>query len=288
MTSWQLPVAVVGGAAAGAGVFLIVRELLPAVPSLGPTLARLRPRLDVPGAPGTATGLGRWGFLTRWLTVPAKDLAILGRGVDAYLASVVTSALIGLFLPAVLVALLFLAGVRLPVALPAGSGIVVAVLFGAIAHRDVSRRAAAARREFSRAFCTYLDLVVLELTAAGPVQAMERAARVCHGWVFDRVDDALTRAQLQMVFPWDQLRALGDEIGVVELRDFAAIMQSAGDAGAQVQTTLREQSDSLRDRLRTDALGRAEAVSAKLEMPAALLVIVLAIFMIYPLIARLG
>ncbi|HEY1489051.1 MAG TPA: secretion system protein, partial [Micromonosporaceae bacterium] len=60
------------------------------------------------------------------------------------------------------------------------------------------------------------------------------------------------------------------------------------DSGAHVQSTLHEQAEALRDRQRTDALTRAEAVSARLEMPAALLVIVLAIFMIYPLMASLG
>jgi hypothetical protein len=90
-----------------------------------------------------------------------------------------------------------------------------------------------------------------------------------------------------MTFPWDQLLILGEEIDVIELQDFAGIMRSAGDSGAQVQQTLREQATALRDRLRTDSLGRAESISAKLEMPAAFLVIVLALFMIYPLIARL-
>jgi Flp pilus assembly protein TadB len=161
------------------------------------------------------------------------------------------------------------------------------MLFALLARRDVGRKATDARRDFNRAFCSYLDLVVLELTAAGPVQALEAAAKICHGWAFDRIDEALTQAQLQMTFPWEQLQHLGEEIDVIELQDFAAIMRSAGDSGAHVQQTLREQADALRDRLRTDSLTRAEAISAKLEMPAAFLVIVLAIFMIYPLIARL-
>jgi Flp pilus assembly protein TadB len=183
--------------------------------------------------------------------------------------------------------LLALVGVSLPFVVPTAGGLVLGLMFAYLAHRDVMKKAALARREFARAFCTYLDLVVLELTAAGPVQAMERAAKICHGWVFERISEALTQAQLQVTFPWDQLRDLADEIDVIELQDFSAIMQSAGASGAHVQQTLREQADSMRDRLRTDALARAESTSAKLEMPAALLVIVLAIFMIYPLLARL-
>jgi len=225
--------------------------------------------------------------LARIVSVPSTDLAILGKPVDAYLSSIAMSALSGLVAPGVLVALLTLAGLHIPIVIPIVLGLLCSLLFALLARRDVGRKATDARREFRRAFCTYLDLVVLELTAAGPVQALESAVKICHGWVFDRIGEALTQAQLQMTFPWDQLRVLGEEIDVIELQDFAGIMQSAGDSGAQVQQTLREVADSLRDRLRTDSLGRAETVSAKLEMPAAFLVIVLAIFMIYPLIARL-
>jgi len=285
--TWELPLAVTGGALAGIAVFLFVRELMPGTPSLAPTLARLQPPLDAPISIRVEDALGPWGWLARYITLPSSDLAILGRSEAEYLTSVATTGVVGLLLPGVLIALLRLGGVHLPLALPA-LGLVFGLLFAFMAHRDVLRKANLARREFARAFCTYLDLVVLELTAAGPVQAMERAARICHGWAFERIESALTQAQLQMLFPWSQLKALGEEINVVELQDFSSIMQSAGDSGAHVQQTLREQADAMRDRLRTDALGRAENISAKLEMPAALLVIVLAIFMIYPLIAGLG
>jgi Flp pilus assembly protein TadB len=285
--SWELPLALLGGAVVGAGLFGIVRELLPATPSLGPTLARLQPSLDAPTSMLVEPPLGPWGWLAHIAPVPATDLAILGKRKDAYLTSIATSALSGLIAPGVLTALLALAGVHIPIIVPILLGLVCAFLFALLARRDIGSKAANARREFNRAFVTYLDLVVLELTAAGPVQALESAVRICHGWVFDRIGEALTQAQLQMTFPWDQLHILGEEIDVIELQDFAGIMRSAGDSGAQVQQTLREQATALRDRLRTDSLGRAESISAKLEMPAAFLVIVLALFMIYPLIARL-
>jgi Flp pilus assembly protein TadB len=286
--TWELPLAVVGGAIAGGAVFLLVREVMPATPALGPALARLQPGIDRPDRPRIQSAPGTWGWLARYVTPPAKDLAIVGKGVDEYLNSLAVSAIVGLILPTIFVTLLAVAGLSLHIVVAIVLGPVVGALFALFAHRSVVRKGELARREFSRTFCTYLDLVNLELTAAGPVQALERAAKICHGWVFERIDSALTQAQLQMVFPWDQLRMLGEDIGVIELQDFAAIMRSAGDSGAHVQHTLHEQAESLRDRQRTDALTRAEAVSARLEMPAAMLVIVLAIFMIYPMMARLG
>ncbi|HEY2791007.1 MAG TPA: type II secretion system F family protein [Micromonosporaceae bacterium] len=295
MLSWELPIAVIGGGLAGTGLFLIVRELLPATPSLGPALARLQPAGA--GAPGSGAAmpaartpedaLGSWGFLARYVTVPAKDLAILGKGTDAYLTSLGVSFIVGLVGPAALSVLLILAGVHIHVVIPFAVGPVIGLLAAFVAHRDVLTKAAVARREFTRAFCTYLDLVGLELSAAGPVQALESASKICHGWVFERIAGALTQAQMQMTFPWEQLRLLSEEIGVTDLHDFAAIMRSAGDSGAHVQDTLHEQAEAQRDKQRTDALARAESISARLEMPAAMLVIVLAGFMIYPLMARL-
>ena len=137
-------------------------------------------------------------------------------------------------------------------------------------------KADAARDEFRQAVCTYLDLVALQLSAAhGPVQSLERAAAVCDGWVFDRLQESLRIAQMQMHAPWDELRDLADKIGIPELGDVGAIMRSSGSEGAQVHETLRSRADSLRDQIRTDNLARAEGVTSKLDIPGALLVFVL-------------
>jgi hypothetical protein len=50
---------------------------------------------------------------------------------------------------------------------------------------------------------------------------------------------------------------------------------------------LRQQADSLRDQLRTDALARAEAVTGRLDVPGAALVFVLVAFVLYPFMTRL-
>ncbi len=141
--TWELPVAVIGGAIAGSAVFLIVRELLPATPSLGPTLARLQPGGEAPVAARFEAALGSWGWLARYVTVPAKDLAILGKGTDAYLTSLGTSAIAGLVAPTVLVFALSLGGHRaaLRAARPARTG-----LRRTVRVSRPSRRAAARRR----------------------------------------------------------------------------------------------------------------------------------------------
>ncbi|MBQ1027406.1 type II secretion system F family protein [Micromonospora sp. C95] len=283
----HLTLAVVAGATLGLGVFLVVRELVPATPALGPALRRLHQ------PPGSRTGPAdrRLDWLTgmaRWLRPPHRQLALLDRTPEQYALSLLLSALIGLSAPALLGVTLLTVGVSLPLAVPVLGSLGLALLCALVAHRSVLTRADAARDEFRQAVCTYLDLVALQLSAAhGPVQSLERAAAICEGWVFDRISEALRMAQMQMHSPWDELRDLADRIGIPELGDVGAIMRSSGSEGAQVHETLRSRADSLRDQIRTDNLARAEGVTSRLDIPGALLVFVLLGFAIYPFLARL-
>jgi len=284
-----LVAAVLGGSAIGLGLFLVIRETLPATPALGPALRRLH---ATSGASHAAAAPGRrhdWlGGLSRWLRPPRRDLALLGRTPEQYTLSLLVSALIGLAVPGVAMVLITAAGFHLPFIVPAIAGLGLAGFAAFIAHHDVLSKAKRARREFSRAVCTYLDLVALQLSAAhGPVQALEQAAAVCDGWVFERIREALHLAQLQMQSPWDELRSLADQIGVPELGDVGAIMQSSGSEGAQVHETLRTRADALRDQIRTDNLARAEAVTGRLDIPGAFLVFILMGFVLYPFMTRI-
>ncbi|WP_435207775.1 type II secretion system F family protein [Micromonospora sp. bgisy143] len=288
MVNWLLGVAVTGGAAIGLGLFLVIRELVPATPALGPALRRLH---QPPGTGRVAAPASRrldWlTGLSRWLRPPHRQLALIGQTPEQYALSVLLSALIGLATPTLLGVALFVLGISLPLVVPVLGGLGMALIAGLLAHRSVLAKADAARDEFRQAVCTYLDLVALQLSAAhGPVQSLERAAAVCDGWVFDRLQEALRIAQMQMHAPWDELRDLADKIGIPELGDVGAIMRSSGSEGAQVHETLRSRADSLRDQIRTDNLARAEGVTSKLDIPGALLVFVLLGFVVYPFIAR--
>ncbi len=179
---------------------------------------------------------------------------------------------------------------RLPISvfIPVGGAIAAALAGAALAHREVVAKAAAARAEFSRAMCTYLDLAAHQvLRGHGPVESLDRSASVCHGWVFARIREALLSAQLQLRPPWDELKVLARDIDVIELGDLADIMRTAGSEGANVHQTLRARADSMRDRLRTEALAQAELRTNKLDIPAAALILVLLVLIGYPFMARL-
>ncbi|MFI2277308.1 MULTISPECIES: type II secretion system F family protein [Catenuloplanes] len=280
--------AVGGGAAVGAGVFLVVRELLPATPALAPALRRLHQDRRLPGREFRRRRRLDWlGGLARWLRPPEQELDLLGRTPEQYALSILLSALVGLVAPILSVMIMSAGGVRPPFAVPVFASLLLAAAAAWTAHRDVLAKAERARREFRRAVCTYLDLVALQISAAhGPVQSLEQAADICDGWVFDRIREALHIAQLQMRSPWEELRELSERIGVPELGDVGAIMQSSGTEGAQVHDTLRSRADALRDQIRTEALARAEGVTSRLDIPGALLVFVLLGFVLFPFMAR--
>ncbi|WDZ87968.1 type II secretion system F family protein [Micromonospora cathayae] len=288
MLNWQLTLAVSGGAAVGFGVFLVIRELLPATPALGPALRRLHQPPSVT-RPGTAPRSAEWLTGTaRWLRPPHRQLALIGQTPEQYALSVLLSALIGLAAPTMLTVALVSAGTSLPFVVPVIGSLGTAFLFALAAHRSVLQKAARAREEFRLAVCTYLDLVALQLSAAhGPVQSLERAAEICDGWVFERIQEALRIAQMQMHSPWEELRDLAEKIGIPELGDVGAIMRSSGSEGAQVHETLRSRADALRDQIRTDNLARAEGITTRLDIPGSLLVFVLLGFIAYPFVSRL-
>ncbi|GAA0903193.1 type II secretion system F family protein [Virgisporangium aurantiacum] len=278
--TWHLAAAVAGGAVAGVGGFVALREVLPAAPPLMSALRRLHHPSEA-----RRPVLAR---LAGFVHPPVHELNLLGQSPERYAVTLLCYGLFGLALPSLIAVAMAFLGAEVDVIIPVFTGPLCAALSVLIARRDVSVRAARARREFVRAVCIYLDLVALQLSAAhGPVEALERAATVCDGWVFDRIRDALLRAQLQLRLPWQELRETADRIGVPELGDVGATMQSSGTEGAQVQDTLRQQADSLRDQLRTDALARAEAVTGRLDVPGAALVFVLVAFVLYPFMTRL-
>jgi tight adherence protein C len=283
----MIPLAIGAGSVLGLGAFLLIWRALPARPDAGRALRRLHAEgLDPLLLGGVATRAPWWQRLWR---PPTRELALLGRTTQQYWTSVGTTGLIGLSLPAVLGALLYVFGIQMPLVIPAVASIGLGLLGAWMAHYDVVAKAANARYEFRRACCSYLDLVSLELAAGhGPVAALERACAGIDGWVFERLRETLLRAQLQLHQPWDELRSFAAEIDVPELGDVGDIVQAAGAEGAVVHETMLARAESLRDQIRVEALARAKATTTKLDIPGAALLLVLAVFVIYPLMARLA
>lgn len=155
-------------------------------------------------------------------------------------------AVVGLVIPFALMILFAAVGLAVPVFFAIMGALLLGSLMFFLPDYNVRDDAAKARTEFGRALASYIDLVALERNAgSGPRQAMEIAAGIGDAWVFRRIGEAGPLALVRPA-PWDALRKLSDDLGLPELADLADIMRLSGEEGAQVYTTLRARSQSMR------------------------------------------
>jgi pilus assembly protein TadC len=282
------PWVIAAGVLGGLGIFLVVREIMPAPARLDAALARL----DSAAAPGLRASLSlrlsqRLAAELPWLPVPSADLALLGKDRDVWIASKITCGLLGLAVPPVLLELLSLGGAGLAWQLPA----IVSVACGValfFAPDLVTRVNAAERRsDFRHALASYLDLVALERGAgAGPTESLEAAAEIGGGWAFARIAAALDTARRAGEAPWTALARLARQTGVSELADLADIAEVAGQEGARILDTLAARAASMRAQAQAAERARAGARSTTMVIPIALLGAGFLILLIFPVLDR--
>ena len=103
---------------------------------------------------------------------------------------------------------------------------------------------------------------------------------------FVRMRRAIRRAALSGRKPWGELRDLGEELQVAELRNLADIAAVAAD-GASVYNTLLASARTLRHAELSDARTEANQVSERMSRPLALLVTGLTLFVLVPFMLRM-
>ncbi|WP_406469884.1 type II secretion system F family protein [Streptomyces sp. NBC_01615] len=288
-----LPVVLTGGTV-GAGLALLVRELLRPQPALGPALAR--------SAPATLTmpepELDReeqWG---RWLAarlerlpgirIPTTNLALLGQGPGQFMLKKTALAGLGLLCPVIATIPWIIAGVGLPFYVPAGVGLIIALLLFITPDLAVRDQAKRAREEFAHALSAYLDLVALKRAAdAGPAEALEKAAEVGEGWPFLYLQGALRRARLEKIPPYEALMQLAHAYDLPVLDDVADIMRGSATDGAAVYKALRARTAALNAELLADQAAEANAASEKMTAPGALLAVLVMLLMAFPAVIRM-
>lgn len=288
-----LPVVASGGIV-GAGVALLIRELLQPQPALAAALARSAPAaLTMPEVELDRDEVwGRW-LLARierlpGVQVPVTNLALLGLGPGQFVLKKVAFAALGLLCPVIATIPWIVAGVGLPFYVPAGVGLLVAgglFITPDLAVRDQARRA---REEFAHALSAYLDLVALKRAAdAGPAEALERAAAVGRGWPFLFLQGALRRARLEKIPPYQALTELAAEYDLPVLGDVADIMRGSATDGAAVYKALRARTAALNAELLAAQAAEANAASEKMTAPGALLAVLVMLLMAFPAVIRM-
>ncbi len=295
-------IAVLVGALAGLGLFLIIRGFVPSQPSLGAALDQLSgdAGADRSGAVSVfGPGVSRLGLsgssdpadsvLIKFLKPPMPELRLLGQSVDRYVLEKIGYSLFGLLFPAILSALLSLLGYHLTWVVPTIVSLGLAFGMFFLVDVNIKQKAGTAREEFRRAVATYLTLVgLVRYAGAGAVESMESAARVGDGWVFDRIRGALEDARYANEAPWARMRQVAVEIGVPDLGDVGDIMGLVGDQGAQVYQTLLARAASLRVALRTREQQRAATATTLLYIPTSMLLMVFLVLIGYPALSRIS
>ena len=236
MNLWALA----AGVLCGLGIFVAVREIVPAPIRLDAALARLDPGQDwVPSAaPRAPRPPGGWrGASPRscpGCRYPRPTWPCWGRTGRAGSPARSPAACSGWCSRRCSAALAMLAGTSLPWTF----SVVASLVFGAalfFAPDLVTRVNAAERRDdFRHALTSYLDLVALERGAgAGPTEALEAAAEIGDGWAFQRISGALAAARRSGAAPWTALARAGPRDRDQRARGRGRHRRGGGSRGSQ-------------------------------------------------------
>ena len=293
--------AIVLGALAGLGVLAVVRGRTWAPTSLETLEATLsrpaewRYRTEQAGGPSERLGgwvvshLQRSGLPQhhRW-SVVTSSLEVVGESADQLAAKVVVAGAAGLLGPPLLSALCPAIGSAIPLDIAVACGLVALPLCAGAPIAALARRAKERRRHVRGVVASFVDLVVLGLAGGVGIEgALLAASQVSSDWASQRIGRVLLRARDSGESPWNALGRLGQELGVPEMEELSATLQLAGTEGARIRHSLSARAVSLRRHEQAEAESTANAMTERLFLPGALLMVGFLLFVGYPAFSRI-
>ena len=294
--------AVLLGAVAGLGLFVLAYSLIPRRASLARRIAELdlaptaRSSGRMPEASQESAlsrklgaGLARLAAELGWQFPSLRaDLRLTGRSLESYLANKILLALFGLLFAPFLIAIAVVSGIKVPFVVPVWVGLLFGAIFFFLPDLELRGTVSRRRRDFRHAIGSFLDLVAMNLAGGrGVPEALMAASEIGAGWAFWRIREALTNARITGLTPWQALGALGEEVRVDELRDLAAALGLVADDGAKVRESLTSRAVSLRRRELADLQGQAGERSQSMLVAQMLLCLAFLIFLMYPAVRAL-
>lgn len=296
---------VVIGAILGLGVYVLVRALMPSRRSAVAQVARIdamRARGAAYESARTTQDAGRLGsvraevgrriaefyFQQGWEQRSLRaDLAVLDRSWEKFLATKVLLAAAGLFFGPLLFAVVLTLGMGHSPVIPVWLALLFAAVFFFLPDLEVRRDAAAKRRDLRRVIGAYLDLVSMSLAGGrGLPEALMAAAEISDGWATHRIRSALADARITGISQWQALGALGEELGVEELKDLSASLALVADDGAKVRESLASRAETMRHRELAEIEGSAGEKSQSMLVAQLLLCAGFLVFLIFPAAMR--
>ena len=289
------------GALVGLGALGVVYGLRSTEPSLEAlSRAMSRPPPVNPVAPpdrGAIAGLGRWVVartdvdalaLRRGWSPVRSGLAVTARTWEDLASETIVSDTVTLFAPPMLWLAAEWAGIDLPLGVPVTLALVVVPLGVALPVVSLLRAARLRRVHVRIVLATFLDLVVMGLAGGVGVEgALHSASQASSDWALRRMARSLSKARDAGQSPWVALGLLGAELGVEELVELSSTLQLAGTEGARVRQSLSARAAALRRHEQADAESAANAVTERLFLPGALLLVGFLLFVGYPAFSRI-
>lgn len=285
--------AFVAGALVGTGALLLGRAATPSRAPLAAALAALY--RETPPAPPVASGslLGGIGRLAAPFTGRVRtprvmaDLSIVGQPVQVYVGRKVLFGLVGLAYIPILAWVLAINGVRLPVIVP----VWVALLFGVagffLPDGALVRQARNRREELRAAFGSYLDIVVMLISADESVDgALDKASRASGGWVFAELRGALHECKRSGRPLWRGIDDLGIRYQLNELRDLANAVALTNRKGATMKESLVAKARTVRARTLAAEEAAAEKASAQMTFPLLVMLTAFLLYIGYPAVVK--
>jgi tight adherence protein C len=293
------------GALAGGGVFLLVTVLQGTTASGAAGVAQIdarrnrgrlqagltadRRHLDESVRMRKVGAELRRAMAHRGVNLPSSmtaNLGIIGQSVETFLARTLVFALLGIFLPFLILGPAILVGAFSPT-IPLWLTLIGAVIGATVPYGQLARQADVRRRDFRHVVSSFLDLVAMNLAGGrGVPEALQSATSISDSWAMVRIRDTLQAARLQGTTPWAALGQLGDEVDVDELRDLSAALALVAEDGAKVRDSLSARAGSMRRKELADAEGRAAARSQSMLVAQLLLCVGFLLFLTYPAVAR--
>lgn len=158
----------------------------------------------------------------------------------------------------------------------------------AVATADLFSKAQERRRHVRVVLGSFVDLVVLGLAGGVGIDgALHAAAQVTPDWAAQRMATALRTARDGGNPPWVALTTLGSELGVPELEELSTTVQLAGTEGTRIRQALVARGASLRRHEQAEAESAANAMTERLFLPGALLLLGFLVFIGYPAVHRI-
>lgn len=298
--SGQLLLVLLVGAAGGVGVWMLLLLLVPERSDLVAALSRPRGltapmtsvepehRPDGRRIPSVQAWIEQRLSAAPWLVTPDRDLRVIEMSRGTFLLLRVAASAAALLVGPIYSLIFLIIGFTLPVVIPAGVGLILAVVtwlsVGVVVHAQAESR----RREMRYALVSYLTLVLLHRAAGQAMgKSLELAAASCSAWTFQRIAQRMALATRSGSNEWAGLAGLAAELEIEELSDVASIADTAGGSGAGVYSTLLARIQSLRHELQTNEEEAAAASSTRLAIPKVILTFTTFVFLLYPALMQL-